>query len=670
MSWFQVVPVALACAAWLFGPGLPLTYAIGLRGLAAWGFAPVLSVALISITAVVADKAGVAWSVPLVLVTTAVVAALAGGVSLLTRRTGPARTTDPRPVLFAAALGLVPAVVLGSYILVKGMGRPDQLSQTFDAVFHYSALAYILDERSASSLIMSTLGNPSTSASFYPAGWHAVVSLVTLSTGTPIAVAANLFSGMIAMLSWPVACLLLVRQIVGRSVAAMAITGIVSVSFTSFPWGLLGFGVLWPNTLGLSLVPAGVALVLSITALARDDVIGRGRALALVPFVLIACGFAHPNAVFSFAVVALFPIAASVFRWARRLHREGRTARGLLGAAGAVAAFAVVWWFVATTEALRAIRTQYWAPFETPARAVGEIVLNAPNGRNALWALSLLTLLGLLAAWRADARRWLVAAFVGTGFLYLLTASINRPDTQAFTGYWYNDSYRLAAMLPIISVPLAVLGILLAAEKLGERTASLGRPAGDSDPVATRFGALRTTTGLSLVVLFGLMVLSKFFYAGYQVRALATTYTKLTDTTTLVDPQEHAFIPRIADEVPEDAVVANNPWDGSAAMLAQIDRKPLFPHLDLAWSDEQRHIARHLDNAATDPTVCTATKRLGVQYVFIGNKTFWTRDPRVRNYPGIIDPRASPAFELVASDGKVKLYKLVGCDTPAPPPSR
>lgn len=655
MTWFQVVPVALASAAWLFGPGLPLTYAIGLRGLAAWGLAPVLGVALMSTTAVVAAKAGVRWSIPLVLVVTAVVAVLAGAVAFLLRGIAPPRRNDARRPRLAAVLGLVPTVLVGAYVVVNGMSNPDQLNQTYDAIFHYNALAYVLDAGDASSLSMSTLGNPNIAQTFYPAGWHAVGSLVAMTTGASIAVVANVFSGVIAALVWPVACLLLVRQIVGPSVAAMAITGLVSVSFTAFPWGLLAFGVLWPNTLAMSLVPAALAMVLSIAGLAREDLIGRRRAIALTPILFVACALAHPNTVFSLAVIAIFPLAIGVHRWATRLHREGRTRRALLGVGVVVLVLLGLYRYISRAEMFRGPRAQYWAPFETPARAVGEVVLNAPNGRNALWALSLLMLVGVVAAWRVKTRRWLVPAFVVTGFLYVLTASINRPDTARFTGYWYNDSFRLAAMLPLTGVPLVVLGVLLVAEKLVHRTTTL--------KLEPRLGALRTTTAFSLVLMSGLMVLSRLFYVDNQVNTISGVYAFPDPLNgTLVDATEQRFTARLADEVPEDAVVANNPWDGSAMMLSEVARKPLFRHVAANWSADQDYVANHLADAATDPKACEAANRLGVKYLLVGNKTFWTWDTRVAQYPGIAVPPSTAAFELVAADGSVKLYKLVGCE--------
>lgn len=653
MSWFEALPAALTAVGWLLGPGLALGYAVGLRGLAALGMAPTFSLLLVSITAVVGQKAGIRWSAWFVLGVTVVFVIGGVVVSLLLRRVAVPRAADPARTLLVSAAGIVPAAVFGWFVVVNAMGTPGELSQSYDAIFHYSAISYILDSGSASSLTMITLGNPSTTPGFYPAGWHAVTSLVVLSSGVSIPAAANVVAWAIAAVVWPVGCLVLVRQIVGRNTAAMFITPVLAVTFTAFPWGLLGFGVLWPNLLGLALVPAGLAAVLAATRLANQDVIGIRRSFALAPLVLIACGFAHPNALFSLAALAIFPFITILIRYALRMFREGRPWRSLLVVLAWIVAFMGVWYFVATTPALQVVRQQYWAPFETPAMAIGEALLNATNHRPALWALSALTITGLFVAWRRVDRRWLLGAAAATTFLFVLTASLNQPRTQIFTGYWYNDSYRLAAMLPIIGVPLAVLAVLLIATKIGEWL-----------PTEGRFPLLRTPTALVLLITALVVPLTKGLYFTTHTSLIRMTY-ELAERkqNTLVDDAEETFLPKLAAAVPGDAVVANNPWDGSAMMLATTRHKALFQHVEIPWSEDQKYIAKHLREAATDPEVCAAASRLGVRYMLLANKTFWTLDARLKNYPGIGEPEKPGAFELVASEGSIKLYKLNKCGT-------
>jgi len=74
-------------------------------------------------------------------------------------------------------------MVIGAVVVVQGIGSPETLSQTYDAVFHYNAIAYIVDSGNASSLTLNSLGTPGTPGSFYPSAWHDFASLLVLTTG-------------------------------------------------------------------------------------------------------------------------------------------------------------------------------------------------------------------------------------------------------------------------------------------------------------------------------------------------------------------------------------------------------------------------------------------------------------------------------------------------------
>jgi hypothetical protein len=239
--------------------------------------------------------------------------------------------------------------------------------------------------------------------------------------------------------------------------------------------------------------------------------------------------------------------------------------------------------------------------------------------------------------------------------LFVLAAAVNTPGTQRFTGYWYNDPYRLAAILPITAVPLAVIGIVQLAGRLRDRFAE------DGGPRLGRLGA--SALGLTLVLTVVVGVAAKGMYTSIHRDTVAANYTGAAASTSgnLVDARERAFYTRIQKDIPPDAVVASNPWDGSALLWALIDRRSLFPHLDLPMTTEQRYLANHLVNAGTDPVVCQDATKLHVGYVIIGNQHFWLSDGRRKDYPGIIDPTGRPGFQLIDSDRDLKLYKLTAC---------
>ncbi|OLF17014.1 DUF6541 family protein [Actinophytocola xanthii] len=652
------MPTALVVAAWLLVPGLVAGYLAGLRGIVAAGLAPVASIAIIAATAVVAGGLGLRWSVPVALAGVGVAVLLVAAVTVATRRWFPRPEADPRPVTLAALGGFVPALVLGTITILMAIEAPDTLSQTYDAVFHYNALAYIGDTGNASSLTLGTLGNTEVPPSFYPAAWHDLASLVMLSTGASIPLAANLVTAVGAVVVWPLACLLLARQVFGRNVAALVVTGVLSLGFTAFPWNLLGFGVLWPNLLGMAFAPALLAVVLTLTHWTRDDALGIPRAWLALVVGVVAAGLAHPNVLFSVAVLSVFPVGARLFERGWRLHREGRTRRGAAEVLTVLILAAVAWYWTATTPTFAPTRDQYWPPFETKAAAVGEVVLNATNKYGALWLLSLVVIVGALAGLRRTEMRLLLAGHVVVGFLFVLAAAVNVPETRKFTGYWYNDSHRLAAILPITGVPLAVGGILYLAGRILAATAD--------KPDWRRRVATAPSVAVAVVLTAVLVVATAGLYPTDRRDRVSIGYLER-PRATLVTAEMREFYDRIAEQIPADAVVAGNPFTGSSLLWALEDRKVLFPHFRAAYSEEQTYLAGHLDAAATDPEVCAAATDLGVEYLLVGGVEFRPSDDQWEYFEGLDDPGTSSGFELVDSSGPSKLYRLTACDTSAEP---
>jgi hypothetical protein len=671
MNWIQAAPVALVAVAWLLVPGLAISYLLGLRGVVAWGLAPASGIALISAAAVLSGFLGIDWSVGYVVVVAAAVVAVVGVAAFALRRfTFLAADPDPRRLTLAAGLGLLPAVVLGMVTIVQALGSPDALSQTYDGVFHYNALAYIADSHHASPLTMSALGNPNVKTFFYPGAWHDIASLVMLSTGASIPLAANVVTVAATVVLWPLSCLLLVRQLFGRNTGALVITGTLSLGFTAFPWDLLGFGVLWPNLLGMSILPALLAIVITLTRWARDDTIGRPRAWLALAVGLVAAGFAHPNVLFSLVVLALVPVAARVGTRAWRLRKEGRTVRGLVEGVAFLALFWLAWRWAATTPSFKSTRDQYWPPFETPANAVGEALFNATHRHEALWLLSAAVILGMFAARRWPVLWLMVAGHFTTTFLYVLTAAINRVDTQKYTGYWYNDSHRLAAMLPVTGVPLAVAGIVFLAAKIleatTERTTTDGPTEGEVAPTWRRRLAgvpgLASASVVAVLLAVVLVVATRGLSPDDRYGRFASTYAPRNPDTTLVTKQMREFYDRIAEKIPPDAVVAGNPFAGTSLLWALEDRKVLFPHFRNTTNDAQDLVAARLHDLTEDPAVCRAVNDLKVDYLLVGGAAFRPGDRKWDDYAGLSDPFGMPGFELVDSSGPSKLYRITGCD--------
>ncbi|GAA1872566.1 hypothetical protein GCM10009836_61870 [Pseudonocardia ailaonensis] len=651
MTWLTASFVALAAIAWVVIPGALATYGLGLRGVTAWGVAPVVSVATMSVAAILGGALHIAWSPVFAAVAAAVVAAAATGIGILVRRLrgGAPRDGDGRLPLAAGALGMLGAMALGALTVQNGMGTPDALSQTYDAVFHYSATARIIENGNASSLLLGTVTSPGAGSAFYPAAWHDFASLIALSTGASVPLASNMAAFTVASVVWPLGCLVLVRQLTGPSAVASLVTPIVGIAFGAFPWTLLAFGVLWPNLLGFALMPAVLAALLAVCGrpVGDDSSIPRATAVVLLGTGAVALGLAHPNAIFSLAAIGAAPVLWGLLSWAIRKFRARQIAAPAVTLVLLAAALAGLAVFLVKSPLFDNVRSFSWPAYQNPAQATGEVLTNATNGKDAAWAISLVVVLGAFAVVRRPGLRWLIPAHLVSAGLFVFASSLKTPLAALLTGFWYNDSYRLAAMIPVTGVCLAVVGLVALGSQLAGGAADRPGLAG------TRRPALFTVAATAVLVLA-----SSFLYVREHSAVIAASYTN----GPLVDTEERAFYLRAASSVPADAVVAQNPWSGSALFEALTGKQVLFPHLAGAWTPDQQLLAARFRDAAADPEVCRVAERLRVDFILVGKPDFWQGDARANDFPGLTAPAPGSGFDLVAADGDGNsLYRLTGC---------
>ncbi|MDN5915524.1 MAG: hypothetical protein L0I76_10530 [Pseudonocardia sp.] len=686
MSWPAAVPVMLLAAFWMIGPGLLVALVSGLRGIVAWGAAPVLSVGLVSASAVVAGELGLHWgaAVPAGAAVLAAAGAL-GGRHLLRRRAEGAASVDPVPIPVpvpvpvdtgsgirgalarlmaarggrtrpgspdgpwagvAATAGMAVAVVLGWISSVPGMGRPDAVSQSFDVNFHYNAVARILDTGDASSMDVGRLVSAADTA-FYPSAWHGMVSLIAPYAGAPgIVTGSNMMALVVVLIAWPLSCLLLVRQVVGRSAGAALATPVISLGFVAFPWTLVTYGALWPNLIGVALMPAVLAAVVTFACRARHSTLGRGGAVVLAGAGSTALGLAHPNAVFGMAVVGLCPMVWALAGFVRVRLRRRRWVPAIAAALAAIVMIGAVAWLMFGSQLLAGVRSYTWDPIETWQQGVVSVLTNSPNGHSEAWAISILVVVGAVVALRRTS--WLSATHVLTGMLYVVAASTS---ASPWTGVWYNDSPRLAAMVPITAVPLAVLGVLAVAGLIRRVLAA-----------SPDTGWLRRPRPAALVA-FGVAALVVFSGGLYQIshtESLASIYRHPADP--LLEPGQEEFLERAGEMLPADAVVAQSPWAGNAMLWALTDRQVLFPHLMGTWTPEQIVIGTRLHDAATDPSVCAALAATDVGYALTGPPTLWSWNPDSVGFTGLDGLDTAPGFELMTGDDVRGLYRITACD--------
>ena len=642
-------------------PGLVVGYLLGLRGIAAMGLAGPLSITLVALGGIAAPMVGLRWGLGVLLlslVPMAVAAAVVGRVFGRVERIGPTRRDRWGPR--TAALG---GLVVGGASVALSMAGSVRSFRSVpaqpDAAYHLGQIRHMLLTGDISSLhaggFLSDLPT-----GFYPAAFHGVaVTGAQIAHAQPI-VAANALSGLAGGLVWTSGCILMARQAFGAHGSLVAAAGITAASFTAMPFLIAGYGVLWPNLLGLSMVPALLGCLLSVVGRATDDVVGRARAVVLLLAVLPGLFFAHPNSVATLGLVGyviLFVVTATwVAQGAWRLPMRA------VPAVVALVAPPLLWVAAQSIHRIAIVADvhQKSPPDETKLRVLSEALLNNPRFGAPLWVTSAFVLIGFVLALTRVRTLWIPVVHLVTWLVFLGVAAYQTHFSQLVTGFWYNTSPRLAAMTPIPGTLLAALGLVWFARLLAPAVGRVLRRVAPA--LMTRWSGPRVSLGVTALVLLAYLPATGWNNAAQHEGRLRPFYYPANPEQRLLSLTDADFLEQLAPSIPPGQVVAANPWRGTSLIYAFTGQPVVFPTQTAALVSPSRDLlARELDAAATSPDVCAAVRDLQVTYVITGGTNFMANRAGLSNYPGVDRVPGRPGFIEVARSGPYTLWHITAC---------
>ncbi|WP_308292597.1 DUF6541 family protein [Pseudarthrobacter cellobiosi] len=657
--WLPVLPQIFLSSLLLLTPGLAVALSLRFRSFDALALAPALSVGVLVVTSTGTPFLGAPFGVVAVGVATALLATAGFFVSRLRpeqQHTARGSSMLVRSAPFAA---FTVAALLLAWRALQVIGSPGSISQTYDAVFHLNSVRFALDTGQASSLTIGAM----TGGGFYPAGWNAVAMFVASVTGADVPAAVNITSIVLSAVFWPLSCLLMARWIAGPSPTATLAAGIASASLGAFPLLMMDFGVLYPNLLAISVLPASIALAAKFLGMADP---GRSPVLpTALALMLCLCGLAvsHPTTFMAWLVWTAPMVGFLVFTsgpaiWAARATDSRRYYAAATALAGYAIVFLILWIYLRPPE-----EASFWGPYHTVPQAVGEALLVSPMGLAPAWLVAPLVLLGVWACFRTLERHaWVIAgSIIFAGLFVIVSGFPISPLRNFLAGVWYNDSYRLAALLPVGAVLLVAVGVAWAVAQIG---------AGSwREPVDKLFGTATLVTpsrSRRLLAYAGVAVLSAAAIAlgqqgGLQQEvAQASRQYSISDDSPLVSADELAVIQRLERTVPAGSTLLGNPYTGAALSYALGDRKAAQLHILSYVSPELQEIYDELGMVASDPEVCAAVKDENAYYALdFGSKEVHGGD---HTPPGLKHLESNPGVELIDSQGEAKLYRITACD--------
>jgi hypothetical protein len=688
MTWWETLPTLAATALVYFLPGLMILAAAGLRRLNLVALAAPVSASVSGMTAIMLPYLKLPFN-PVSYFAVSVLAAAAVAVfRLLRRRRRSAAGSEAAGTRFTGFLGanvplspadtgiwlarlaipaavLIPAAII-SLRYITGFGSPDSFSETFDNIYHLNAVRYIADTQNGSTL---TLGNlTAASKGLYPAAMHDSMALVLMLGAPSVMAVVNVGTIVTGAIVWPLGCVFLISRIVGYRPMPLLAAGILSAGFSGFPYLMVGYGVLYPNHAAIALLPAVLGLAIEALGMSRTP---PGSPLA--PVLALAAtvpglALSHPS---TFVALLGFATPVVIGRLIRSwlAAREGlvsrRQPRFWLAFTVAYLLATTAVWVVARPS----LSSAGWTPFQTNARAIGEILGSAPMGTTTAWVMLVLTIVGLYVIARQLRRYWWVAGMYAAGaVLYLVVSSWSNGFFRNFlTGVWYTDSFRLAALLPVVTLPVVVLGAEWVIWRVRALTGALiatakERPAALPRAASGMIGRLPASSGIAMgcVVLLALGLGAQGGTLSTVQNRISTIFTT-TPTASLLSTDEVSLLNEVAAIVPEGDVVVGNPRTGASLVYAFSGRRALAPHIFGIRTPEEQLLLDHWDEAAYNAAVCPAIKSL---------KAYWALDfgnteitPRAEPRVGVRDltDNTAPGVKLVKAVGSARLFRVTAC---------
>lgn len=627
VSWLPACATTLAALVCFWLPGAAVLLALGRRGLDVMAIAPLATLGVAGLGAIVVDPTGVPWGVGPGIALTLLAVVVAWGLA----------RTAPTPALPVGHrwTGTAIAAAATAHLVAQaaGMGGAGRLLDAFDAVGHFNGIEYIRETGHASSFTITGVHNAGTPAGFDGAAWHAVTSLIP--QWPDAAVVFNVATYVPAAVAWTAGAAALTRAVLPGRPRVATWAALLSVAGVAHPLVLAQQQAgLVPNAVAAAMLPALLALVV------RWDRTHDRRDTFVLGLAAAGLGLTHPN------VLILAGVIATVFvlvRHRETLLRATRSVPGrlLLWAIGGSAVAAVP--LVLTHPRMSGVLAYPGdAPYRWPDTAAA--VLTGQMGLSAGGGGVLVVVLAAAGAW--SLRRHPLGRGLATAELvmvaFFVLARTGLPLLGDLDGPWYSEPKRLAPGILALAPTLAAVSV----DSLGAWLVATHR--------------LRTSLRprLAATLLGGLVVVAGTVIGGVETASQAAlAFRPPVGSPTFATDAELAMMARLGDELDPTKAVLGSPHSGAAHLYGLLGQ-PVAVRTPARFSaPELLYVVRHIDELGRNEHLCGALDDLSIGYLYVDPVRFRAED---RQLPELVQP-PDTGVETVDSGGTATVYEITAC---------
>ena len=656
--------------AYLFCPGFCLLRAIRIPRWQSVCSAPVFTIFIYSVLSIIYEYVSIpANPLTVFLIPTVVLACLMLAFANHTRQ------EDDMPLRFVVVYAVV-GLMIGLLVFVKNLDGPLSFMEDWDQVHHLNGTRAFAESQEFSFIHNSlntvdelTRETPFARGGFYPSGWQVICSLLVQTNGIPPTMAINVSNYLFSSLVAPLGFALFLSLVFNCEEKIMFAGSLACVSFAAFPWLLTRWGPVFPNLAAFAALPSVSAIFLR-TYYAENRISRKITGYLFFLFGLIGLLLLQPNGAFAAAVM----VGSFIVQEALRGELENRLGFSIGGsrvfAGSLIALFAILWFGAFKLPFMRGVVEFNWPSYQSPLQGIINFITIGYVGgffeaSSAQFLLASFVLIGASNAIKESKYRWLLQTYLYWGIVLIVASSTEGIIKHLLGGFWYTDHCRIAAATAIAGVPLASLGIAKAFplfEKLYSKVLYK-----DNAPNSALIGA-----ALYVVLVF----FPNYHVPGYYEAqtGFGTLYESLRINYAfgpgMIDPEESAFLEEVSSIVPDGAIVANNPYDGSIFAYGEYDIHVLYRSNAVYGGDSESQssmiVREGISEYAVDESVRDAVEKLGVEYVLLLKV-----DSEPLNYyssvlgdgtelwPSLYEiDEDTPGFTLILEDGEMRLYRL------------
>ena len=734
--WIQFALALLVVAVLCYAPGYLVARLLGGKRATSCVIAPVLSGALLSISGVVIYPLGLRGVVPLLGCVAVCAALIFGCTRLLSGRL--ARKLDLPEYVEGKFLLVVGILTLGLFFVIfhKAVRNPAWFLQSAD---NYAHLAYIV--RSTQSGIYSMLHAafyngavpsiqaPFTDEGFYPYAFHTIASVTSSITGVSAPICENATWFLFVAIVYPTGIAALIQGIFKKKsyLSSFIIASVVFANI-AFPIRMVTIHGIFPNVIAFCCVPSCVYLFIAASGgmsesdeekkntnvSVKNSKEGKnGFFVSWSGIVLLVIGLfgligMQPNADFFWAVLVfpyiLFNYVPRIVEYAVHKHDVKKKSRRLIFlfiAEVLVIGVSVLAWYVVLNSSFMAPTVNFvWGITVDATTMIYYIVNFGLIIRLPLFFFTIAFWIGFIYCLIKKDYRWLNGAFLFCAVILICSLSDNLTIKRFFSGFWYTDPERTAAMVVFAAVPIVAAGIYVIAMGIGfliskaivfikKRNVSVLSQEGILQ-LQLRYESLNTgehSKALSMCIsqvtvqvcaatlialVYGVALLTPWDLSKLPARVKSEIRCGIGWMNEVYEPRdgmtysaaEEAFVKKSQKIIGDDSLVINNPYDGSLITNATHDMRVYYREKAEDQETPQSKLIRtKLNQISNDHEVQEAVRDIGAHYVIlldVDNPAL--RGDHKEKFPGLQITDNTPGFEVVLAEGPYRLYRITAID--------